>query len=210
MVTAESRAYHHAYYLAHREQRRDKDKAYHLLHRDKHLAYLRDYYQQRRKIQLVSVYCLLYVIAYHGVRHPEIFVLFAAARVTEVRKKHALQREKHREVRRAHTRMYAKTARGLESNKMSKARRRAWKAGTTVASLTAAQWREIKAAYGFRCVYCARKMRRLTMEHLTPLSKGGRHDVHNVVPACHACNSRKQAGPLPKPVQPLLLTLIRS
>ncbi len=209
MVTPESRAYNHAYYLAHREERRVNDKAYHLAHREKHRAYLRAYYKKKRAEQLVPVYYLLYVIAYHGMRHPEIFPLFATARATEVRRKDALQRAKHRESRWAHTRMYAKTPRGLESNKMSKARRRAWKAGTTVASLTTHQWQEIKAAYGFRCVYCARKMQRLTMEHLTPLSRGGRHDAQNVVPACHRCNSRKQTGPLPKPVQPLLLTETR-
>ena len=85
--------------------------------------------------------------------------------------------------------------------------RRARKNGADINDLTGAQWQEIKAAYGHRCVYCGRKMQRLTMDHIIPLSKGGNHTVQNVVPACSSCNKRKHAGPPPIPVQPLLLTI---
>jgi len=78
------------------------------------------------------------------------------------------------------------------------------------ADLTAAQWREIKEAYGHRCVYCGRKMQRLTQDHITPLSRGGSHTVHNIVPACISCNSAKGAREPRIPIQPLLLTLAPS
>lgn len=31
----------------------------------------------------------------------------------------------------------------------------------------------------------------MTMDHFFPLSRGGRHDVSNVVPACGPCNFSK-------------------
>ena len=30
------------------------------------------------------------------------------------------------------------------------------------------------------------------MEHMNPLSRGGEHSVHNVIPACRGCNLRKK------------------
>ena len=88
--------------------------------------------------------------------------------------------------------------------------RRAQKRGAPLNDLTPAQWQEIKAHYGRRCVYCGRKMQRLTQDHIVPISKGGSHTYSNVVPACQSCNSSKNAGPPPVPVQPLLLTIAPS
>lgn len=85
-------------------------------------------------------------------------------------------------------------------------RRRALKAGAPVNDFTLAQWREMKAAYDNRCAYCGKKQKRLTMDHITPLYLGGSHTLHNIVPACKTCNSRKYTGPPLCPVQPLLLT----
>jgi 5-methylcytosine-specific restriction endonuclease McrA len=82
---------------------------------------------------------------------------------------------------------------------------RARKLAAPVSDLTPAQWLQILAAYDHRCVYCGRKMRRLTQDHITPLSKGGSHTFSNVVPACRSCNSRKNYGEVLCPIQPLLL-----
>lgn len=90
------------------------------------------------------------------------------------------------------------------------ARYRARKTGASVNDLTAAQWREILAAYDHRCVYCGRKMQRLTKDHIIPLAKGGMHTFSNIVPACRSCNFRKHTGPPLRPVQPLLLTISAS
>jgi hypothetical protein len=84
--------------------------------------------------------------------------------------------------------------------------------GATQNDLTAAQWASILEAFNYRCVYCPPdckdcryKRHKLTQEHLTPLSKGGSHTVHNVVPACHSCNSRRNNKEILNPVQPILL-----
>jgi hypothetical protein len=84
-------------------------------------------------------------------------------------------------------------------------RRRARKKDAAVNDFTAAEWREMLDAYGHRCVYCGRKMQRLTQDHLTPLAKGGNHTKSNIVPACRSCNSKKGKGAPLVPVQPLLL-----
>ncbi|HRK57248.1 MAG TPA: HNH endonuclease, partial [Burkholderiaceae bacterium] len=43
------------------------------------------------------------------------------------------------------------------------------------------------------CAYCGRLFsdNELTIEHIPPLSQGGRHHWTNVVTACRACNGRK-------------------
>lgn len=92
-------------------------------------------------------------------------------------------------------------AKPLANNKKRKARIR----GASQNDLTAAQWQAIKDHYGHRCVYCGRKMQRLTQDHITPVSSGGGHTFQNVVPACVTCNAKKRTGPVLRPIQPLLL-----
>jgi 5-methylcytosine-specific restriction endonuclease McrA len=84
-------------------------------------------------------------------------------------------------------------------------RYRARKSHAAVCDFTAAEWREMLAAYNHRCVYCGRKMQRLSQDHITPLVTGGNHTKSNIVPACQSCNSKKGKGLPLVPVQPLLL-----
>lgn len=84
-------------------------------------------------------------------------------------------------------------------------RRRARKAAATLNDFTIAQWQAMQIHYGYRCVYCGKKPKKLAQDHLTPLSKGGNHTATNIVPACRSCNSRKHTGPPLIPIQPLLL-----
>lgn len=99
----------------------------------------------------------------------------------------------------------AYTAAHREQVAAASARHRARKLGACVSDLTRAQWDSIKATFGQRCAYCGEKPKRLTQDHLIPLSKGGDHTAANVVPACKPCNSRKAVGPPLVPVQPVLL-----
>lgn len=50
----------------------------------------------------------------------------------------------------------------------------------------------------FTCLYCGRKPTEviLNVDHLTPVSKGGTNDQHNLVTSCHDCNSGKSDVPL--------------
>lgn len=62
--------------------------------------------------------------------------------------------------------------------------------------LTVEQWRFIKRAFGYRCAYCGEK-KALTMDHVIPLIRGGKHEMSNIVPACRSCNASK--GPRDAP-----------
>ena len=45
------------------------------------------------------------------------------------------------------------------------------------------------------CHYCGKHVGRadLTMDHVVPLTRGGRSTKGNIVPACKECNSRKHS-----------------
>lgn len=62
-------------------------------------------------------------------------------------------------------------------------------------SFTSVEWEEKKKEYNYLCVYCNKK-KRLTADHIIPIDSGGSSDIENIVPACHSCNSSKQAKPL--------------
>ena len=59
--------------------------------------------------------------------------------------------------------------------------------------LRASQWWKRRCSSGI-CHYCGKKFlpRELTMDHLVPLSRGGRSTKGNVVPACKQCNTGKK------------------
>ncbi len=59
--------------------------------------------------------------------------------------------------------------------------------------LRQSQWWKRRCARGM-CYYCRRPTdpRDLTMDHIVPLSRGGRSVKGNVVAACKACNSKKK------------------
>lgn len=60
-------------------------------------------------------------------------------------------------------------------------------------TLTLAEHRDLKVrAAAFGCVYCGGPFEHL--DHATPLAKGGRHDLSNLVPACARCNTQKNAS----------------
>ena len=69
-------------------------------------------------------------------------------------------------------------------------RRRALKANARGDGVTARQWRNMQEDYNYLCAYCNQK-KPLAMDHIVPLSKGGKHDIENMVPACKSCNSSK-------------------
>jgi 5-methylcytosine-specific restriction endonuclease McrA len=49
----------------------------------------------------------------------------------------------------------------------------------------------------FTCQYCGEQISDLTIDHVVPRKRGGRHEWTNVVAACVKCN-RKKAGRTPK------------
>lgn len=59
--------------------------------------------------------------------------------------------------------------------------------------LRRSRWWQNRIAMGI-CHYCNKKFTPddLTMDHLVPISRGGKASRNNVVPACKECNSNKK------------------
>jgi HNH endonuclease len=55
------------------------------------------------------------------------------------------------------------------------------------------------------CQYCGKVSRDLTIDHVTPKHRGGRHEWENLVAACRSCNHRKGG----KTVQEARMALLR-
>lgn len=176
-----------AYKTSHKEELRLKQRAYEVAHK-KEIAAKNRAYKAAHKAEL-----RLKERAYKAAHKKEIAAtwrVYALAHKAELAAKDRVYYLAHKEEYVAHA-----------------AKRRARKANASVNDFTIAQWHEIIEAYGHRCVYCGRKMQRLTQDHIVPLAKGGTHTFSNIVPACKSCNSQKHTGPPLCPVQPLLLTL---
>ena len=59
--------------------------------------------------------------------------------------------------------------------------------------LRASQWWKRKRSSGV-CYYCGNRFKpsELTMDHLVPLTRGGKSVQGNLVPACKECNNKKK------------------
>lgn len=55
------------------------------------------------------------------------------------------------------------------------------------------QWWNTLVSRGV-CYYCGKKVppEELTMDHIVPLSRGGKSTKGNIVPACKECNNKKK------------------
>ena len=85
---------------------------------------------------------------------------------------------------------YEATEEGKASKIVRKHRRRATLLEAS-GSFTAEEWELKKKEFDYRCAYCGRKTKKLTVDHFVPLSKGGTNYIKNIVPACRQCNSHK-------------------
>ncbi len=68
-------------------------------------------------------------------------------------------------------------------------RRRAWKLGGG-GSHSEDAWRQLKELFGNRCLCCGQE-KKLTRDHVIPLSRQGSDDITNIQPMCAACNKSK-------------------
>lgn len=62
-------------------------------------------------------------------------------------------------------------------------------------SMRKTRWWQQKTSSG-TCHYCGRHVgnNNLTMDHVIPLSRGGRSTKGNLVPCCKKCNTAKQSN----------------
>lgn len=76
-----------------------------------------------------------------------------------------------------------------EVKQLIEARRRARVKGSE-GKLTKTEWDELCSKYDYRCL-CCKQLKKLTVDHVIPLSKGGTHTLENVQPLCVDCNRSK-------------------
>ncbi len=60
-------------------------------------------------------------------------------------------------------------------------------------AFTAKEWLALVSQHAGRCAYCG-ATGPLHADHRTPLSRGGRNDIANILPACPRCNLRKSTS----------------
>lgn len=97
---------------------------------------------------------------------------------------------RHREVRREDNRAWE--ARNPESHKLRTAERRV-RLSQDARTVTAKDITKLLHRHSNRCAYCDAKGK-LHIDHVVPLSRGGRHAIGNLLPACAACNLSKGAS----------------
>lgn len=91
----------------------------------------------------------------------------------------------------------AKTKREYAKNplpwKNARDRRRALiRSASETRIVTSRDWQRMLLAYAHCCAYCGASGE-MTMDHVVPISRGGRHAIGNLVPACLSCNLTKNA-----------------
>jgi 5-methylcytosine-specific restriction endonuclease McrA len=106
-------------------------------------------------------------------------------RVAEIRSEY---HKRNKASRNAASKKYA-----LEHPESSKARHNKRRTAKTKAggSFSATEWKALCKKYKYKCLCCGRK-RKLTADHVIPVSKGGTSNISNIQPLCGPCNSRKR------------------
>lgn len=96
-------------------------------------------------------------------------------------------RSKHRESARRWRSNNPETWRPKHKEQQERRRQRMHENG---GDLSYWEWEEILRRYGHCCVACG-EPDELTIDHIVPIAKGGRHSAENVQPLCRSCNSSK-------------------
>lgn len=85
---------------------------------------------------------------------------------------------------------YHTSPKGKATRARYNARRRSNLKTALINDFTSEQWAVILQEHNHTCHYC-QQTKKLTRDHVIPISKGGNHTASNIVPACQSCNSKK-------------------
>jgi 5-methylcytosine-specific restriction endonuclease McrA len=96
---------------------------------------------------------------------------------------YARHREQHKVVMAAYHKAHPEVLRAKSNAYRARAR-------AAEGKFTSAEWRALVESYGGRCAYRG-EAGPLEVDHRTPLKRGGRNSIDNVLPACGNCNRAK-------------------
>lgn len=162
-------------YKEYREANADKRRAYREANRERRLAYNAAYREANRERRLA------YNAAYREVNRERVRLRNRIDR----RERYAANPEPYRQKAREWAKNNVEKVRALYHR-----RRARQKAG---GSFTVAEWRALKKQYHYTCLCCHRQEPeiKLAIDHIVPLSRGGKNTIDNLQPLCSSCNSRK-------------------
>jgi 5-methylcytosine-specific restriction endonuclease McrA len=163
------------WYATHKEENNAASRAYHQAHKEELREKARTYYQENKEKYRES-----------SLRYKRRMYALLKLVPTTDEERQLLEDNKER-LDRFKRNEYMRLKRGLY-------RRRARMGCVKRGAFTDKEWQIILETHAYRCAYCQVEDREhLTMDHVIPLSKGGKHDASNIVPACLDCNRRKQS-----------------
>ncbi len=55
------------------------------------------------------------------------------------------------------------------------------------------EWEQLKQINNYTCLCCGRADKKLTKDHIVPITLGGSNDITNIQPLCLSCNIKKRA-----------------
>ncbi|WP_052077526.1 HNH endonuclease [Rhodococcoides fascians] len=73
----------------------------------------------------------------------------------------------------------------------SRRKRKARLSEAGIFEVTGTDWERLVRQHRGCCFYCG-EAGPMTMDHLLPICRGGRHSIGNLIPACATCNSSKR------------------
>jgi 5-methylcytosine-specific restriction endonuclease McrA len=87
---------------------------------------------------------------------------------------------------------FAATDKGRTYRQVRVINRRALLRGES-SSFTREEWIALCERYEFKCLCCGNTfpLKKLSADHIVPVTRGGANDIHNIQPLCIPCNSKK-------------------
>lgn len=172
--------------LAHPEnkaERREKNNQWRLKNRDVLQAKQREYYIRNR--DRISVYAK----AYFKRTYPIIRKKLIAQTTAYIRSHPEIRRKCRKNWERNHPEKYR--AHNRAGSLAYKARKRGASVGDKQINSLIRQWRMEPE---FVCTYCRQcfPTTKLSIDHIHPIVKGGKHTVTNICRSCGPCNSKKR------------------
>ena len=154
-------------------------KEYYLKNRDRILEHNKEWNKSNpEKMALIF-------LRYRG-KYPERIKLQSKKYYQRNPEKRKAQWKKYRESHQEKRRIYIK-----EYFRKNPSAQHRYKKKMAEGTFTPQEWLELKRKYKFRCFFC-KKRKKLTVDHIIPLSKKGNNYISNIQPLCKSCNSSKQ------------------